>query len=87
MGNKPKKNIHKKTLVDGPSANLRPLYNSNVAKVSIVMWSQILISTARSTVSGITIYFKNALKAQIIGNFGYARNGTSCSGNQNLRRL
>ena len=29
-----------KTLSDGVSANLRPLYNSNMAKVSTVMWSQ-----------------------------------------------
>ena len=48
-----KHNILKKALSDGPSANLRPLYNSNVAKVSIVKWSQISISTAGSTISGI----------------------------------
>ena len=29
----------KKTLYDGSFANLRPLYNSNMAKVSIVKWS------------------------------------------------
>ena len=39
-----------KTVSDGPSENLRPLYNSSVAKVSIVKWSQILISTAESTI-------------------------------------
>ena len=68
-------------------ANLRPLFNSNVAKVSLVKWSHILITTARSTVSGFAIYFENALKMQIIGNVGYAINGTSCSGNRNLRTL
>ena len=36
-----KKNIPIQVLSDGPSANLRPLYNSNMAKVGIVMWSQI----------------------------------------------
>ena len=47
-----KKNI-KKIHSYGPSANLRPLHNSNVAKVSIVKWSQILSSTAGSSISGI----------------------------------
>ena len=45
-------NILEKALADGPSENLKPLYNSNVAKVLIVKWSQILISTARSSISG-----------------------------------
>ena len=54
-----KHNILKKALSDGPSANLRPLYNSNVAKVSIVKWSQILISTVRSSIFGIPKIFKN----------------------------
>jgi hypothetical protein len=56
-----------------------------VAKVYIVKLSQILICTARSTVSG--FYFENALKTLIIEHFGYARNGTSCSGTKNLRLL
>ena len=48
----PKNNILKKALSDGPSENLRPLYNSNVAKVLMVKWSQILVFLARSPVSG-----------------------------------
>ena len=35
-----KLNILEKTISDGPSANLRPLFNSNVTKVSIIKWSQ-----------------------------------------------
>ena len=47
------KNIFKKTLQDGPSANLRPLYNCNGEKIPIVKWSPILISTTQSSVAGI----------------------------------
>ena len=32
MGNEPQKNILDKALYDGPSAILRPLFNSNVTK-------------------------------------------------------
>ena len=40
MKNKPNKNIYpQKSLSGGSSAILRPLYNSNMAKVSIVAWS------------------------------------------------
>ena len=53
-----KHNILKKALSDGPSANLRPLYNSNVAKVSIVKWSQILILAVGSSISDIPKNFK-----------------------------
>ena len=55
-----KKNILKKALSDGLSANLRPLYNSNVAKVNIVKWSQILISTVRSSIFDIPKIFKKS---------------------------
>ena len=41
MGNVALKKYPQKTLSDGPSANLRPLHNSNLAKVMIVKWSQI----------------------------------------------
>ena len=58
----------KKAVFEGPSANLRPFKNSNVAKGSIVKWSHVFISTARRTISGLTFYFKHALKMQIIGN-------------------
>ena len=54
----PKNNILKKALSDGPSENLRPLYNSNVAKVSIVKWSQILILAVGSSISDIPKNFK-----------------------------
>ena len=49
----------KKALSDGPSANLRPLHNSHVAKVYIVKWSQIFISTSGSFISGIPKIFNN----------------------------
>ena len=35
-----KHNIPEKAVSDGPSAFLRPLYNSNMAKVSIIKLSQ-----------------------------------------------
>ena len=54
MGNKPNKtNMLKKALSDGPNTILRPLYNSNVAKVNIVKWSQNNIFVASSSVSRI----------------------------------
>ena len=37
MGNEPKNRI---TICDGPRANLRPLFNSNVTQVSVIKWSQ-----------------------------------------------
>ena len=49
---------YKKTLFDGPSANLRPLYNSNMAKVYIVKSSQILISAVGSSISDMPKNFK-----------------------------
>ena len=45
-----------KELYDRPNANLRPLHNSNVAKVTIVKWSQILMITDRSYVSGLVCF-------------------------------
>ena len=87
MGNGAFQKYPKKTLSDSPNANLRPLHNSNVAKVSIVKWSQILIFMDKSPVSGKAHFFKKALKTQIIDNFGYARNGISGSVNQNLSSL
>ena len=41
----------------GPSANMRQLHNSNVAKVSIVKWTQILIFMDKSPVSGLVHCF------------------------------
>ena len=43
-----KQNILEKTISDGPSANLRPLFNSNVTKVSVLKWSQNWPSTIRA---------------------------------------
>ena len=48
-----------KTLSDGIFANLRPLYNSNMAKVYIVKWSQKFIFVDGSAISGIPNYFEN----------------------------
>ena len=39
-GPKIKRNTSKNALSDGFFGNPRPLYNSNVAKVSIVKWSE-----------------------------------------------
>ena len=51
-----KKYISKKTISDGILANMRPLNNSNMPKVSIVKWSQNKIFEAGSVISGITIF-------------------------------
>ena len=60
MENGPKiKNTSKKTLSDGFFGNLRPLYNGNMAKVSIVKWSQKWIFVYGSAISGIPKYFEN----------------------------
>ena len=53
------KNIFKKALKDGISANLRQLYNSNMPKVSIVKRSQNNIFVARSVLSGILNFLEN----------------------------
>ena len=52
-----------------------------MAKISIVKGYQILIFTSKSPVSGIVHFLENALKLKMTDNFGYARNGTSGSGN------
>ena len=46
----------------GPSANLRPLHNSNVVKVSIVKWTQILLFMDKSLVSGLVHCFWKCIK-------------------------
>ena len=67
MGNKPKIAISlKKNISDGPSANLSPLFNSNVTKVSVIKWSQNCTTTIRSDIVGIPKYLKNASKAGIL---------------------
>ena len=53
------KNISKKAHSDKILANLRPLYNSNMPKVSIVKWSQKKIFVAGSVISGIPKFLEN----------------------------
>ena len=53
------KNISKKALYDGILANLRPLYNSNMPKVSIVKWSQNKIFVAGRVISGLPNFLEN----------------------------
>ena len=69
--NKPKNRL---TISDGPSANLRPLFNSNVTKVSFIKLSQNLIRTIRSGVFGIAKNVKITCFACISQIFGYAKN-------------
>ena len=77
MENGPKiKNISKIALFDGFLDNPRPLYNSNMAKVSIVKWSQKWIFADEFPFLGPTPDFEIALKPAIFKIFGYARNGT-----------
>ena len=57
---KKKKKMLRNALSDGPSAPLRPLYNSNMAEVSTVKWSQNLICSAQSPKD-----LKNVCKAGI----------------------
>ena len=60
MENGPKiKNISKNALFDGFLDNPRPLYDSNMAKVSIVKWSQKWNFVYGSVISGIPKYFEN----------------------------
>ena len=52
-------NISKISLFDDFLANPRPLYNSNMAKVSVVKWSQNWIIVAGSVISGIPNFLEN----------------------------
>ena len=67
-----KRNIHEKTISDGPSANLRPLFNSNVTKVSVIKWSHNWTRTLRSGVFGIAKDVKITCFSCIFQIFGYA---------------
>ena len=70
MGKGPNiKNISKNALSDGFLVNPRPLYNSNMAKVSIVKWSQKWIFVYGSAISGIPKYFAvfNAISKSGVG--------------------
>ena len=71
-----KKLMWLKTLSDGIQANLRPLKNSNMAKVSIVKWCHNWIFVGGNTFFGLPFDFKINLKALIFQNLGYARNET-----------
>ena len=88
MENRPKIKIYKKkTHSDGFFVNSRPLYNSNMAKVFIVKWSQKLIFVDGTPFFGPTPDFEIALKTAIFKIFGCARNGTSVNKNHVLRPL
>ena len=64
------KNISKKALSDGILANPRPLYNRNVAKVSIVKWPYNWIFVDGNPFFGLTYDFKLALKTAIFQKMG-----------------
>ena len=70
---RPKQNILKKALSDGPSLNLRPLFNSTMTQVSVIKWSQNCTRTIKSGVVGIPKYLKNACKAVNLNMDGYAK--------------
>ena len=82
-----KQNILKKALFDCPRANVTPLFNSNMTKVSVLNWSQICTRTIRSGVVVIPKYLKNACKAGYLNIFGYAKNTTSDGPTSILRPL
>ena len=64
MENAPKNRISSKKALSGdPSANLRPLFNSNMTKLSVIKWSQNYTRTIRSGAVGISNFLKNACKA------------------------
>ena len=48
---------------DGPSVNLRQLFNSNITKVSVIKWSQNCTRTIRHGVVGIPKYLKKTCRA------------------------
>ena len=72
----------RKTLLEGPKTILRPLYDSNVAEVSIIKCSPNLNWVYRSSVFGIPKNGKITHFACIFEIFGYAKNTTSVSTNQ-----
>ena len=84
---RPKTEYPQKALSDGPSVNLRPLFNSNMTKVYVIKWSQNCTRTIRMGVVGIPKYLKNACKAGDSNIFGYAKNTTSDVPSSILRAL
>ena len=69
------------------SVNLRPLFNSNMTKVSVLKWSQNWPRTIRSGVFGIAKNVKITCFACIFQIFGYANNTTSDGPSAILRPL
>ena len=63
-------NIAKKAFSDGPNAIPRPPFDSNVAKVPIVKWSQNLIFVDRSVISGVPQFLENTCFVCIFKNLG-----------------
>ena len=76
-----------KTLFAGPSAILRPLHTSNVARIYILKWSHNLIWAYRSCVFDLPNFFLIACFACIFPIFEKARKRPSISPNQILRPL
>ena len=70
-----------------PSVNLRPLFNSNMTKVSVIKWSQNCTRTIRSGVVSIPKNLKNACKAGYCNIIGYDKNTTSDGPSSILRPL
>ena len=66
---------------------MRPLFNSNMTKVSVLKWSHNWTRTIRSGVFGIPKYLKNACKAGYFNFFGYVKNTTSDGPTSILRAL
>jgi len=87
MGNGSTTKIQQKTLPYDFLANLIPLYNSNLSKVSIVKWSQKWIFVDGNAFFGLPFDLKNTLKTAILQIFGDARAGTSGHKNPFLRPL
>ena len=67
----------KNKLSNGSFEILKPLYQYNMAKVSIVQWSQNLIFASRSTVSGIPENSKNTSFSFMFQNIRWTRNVSS----------
>ena len=66
---------------------MRPLFNSNMTKVSVIKWYQNCTRTIRSGVVGIPKYLKNACEAGYFKIFVYAKDTTSDSPRSILRPL
>ena len=76
-----------KPISDGPSANLRKLFNSNVIQVYVSKCSQNWTRTIRSSVFGTAKNVKITYFACIFQIFGYANNTTYDGPSAILRQL